>query len=267
MSRKMRYALVAAGGAVCALILMSIFRSPGGEESTSPDPESVSPAETSAAESVEPAESVLPAESTESFEESLEPGPAPALVGGWTINTGDTAVEADERAAKAFELAAAADQEHTYDPIALLATQVVAGTNYCFAARVTAAGPDALPEIRILYVYADLSGNAEIIGEDVIVGEVMPGSFEANAGDLTLEANEEVKAAWDKALEGLLGVDYEPVAYLAKQIVSGSNYLILCRTTVVHPDAVPEFSLVTIYQDLQGNAKFGESEPIEIGLP
>ena len=65
---------------------------------------------------------------------------------------------------------------------------------------------------------------------------------------------EEQKAIFDKAVEKLLGVNYEPVAYLASQVVAGMNHCFLCKATVVSPDAVPAFKLVYIYEDLEGNA-------------
>ena len=66
---------------------------------------------------------------------------------------------------------------------------------------------------------------------------------------------EEQKAVFDKAVEKLLGVSYEPVAYLGSQVVAGPNHCFLCKATVIYPDAKPTYALVYIYQDLQGNAE------------
>ncbi len=68
------------------------------------------------------------------------------------------------------------------------------------------------------------------------------------------KVTEEQKAVFDKAMEGLVGVGYEPVAYLASQLVAGTNHCFLCKATVVYPNAAPTYKLVFIYQDLQGNA-------------
>jgi len=81
------------------------------------------------------------------------------------------------------------------------------------------------------------------------------GGWEYNQGELSLDGNPDVKAAFDKALDGLVGCSYEPVALIGSQIVAGTNYCILCRTTPVVPDAKSSFSLVTIYEDLSGNAE------------
>lgn len=69
------------------------------------------------------------------------------------------------------------------------------------------------------------------------------------------EITEENRAVFEKAMEGLVGVNYEPIAYLGSQVVAGTNHCFLCKATVVYPDAVPTLSLVYIYEDLQGNAR------------
>ena len=64
---------------------------------------------------------------------------------------------------------------------------------------------------------------------------------------------DEVKAVFDKGMEGLVGVDYVPVALLGTQVVAGTNYAFLCQGTVVVPDAVPAWKIVFLYQDLEGS--------------
>lgn len=73
------------------------------------------------------------------------------------------------------------------------------------------------------------------------------------AADST-ELTEERLAVFDKAMTGLVGVDYEPTAYLGNQVVAGQNHCFLCKVTVVYPDAEPYFALVYIYEDLEGGA-------------
>ena len=50
----------------------------------------------------------------------------------------------------------------SYTPVALLSTQVVAGMNYCILCKITPVVPDAIPTWNLVYIYADLEGNAEI---------------------------------------------------------------------------------------------------------
>ena len=63
---------------------------------------------------------------------------------------------------------------------------------------------------------------------------------------------EERQQLFDKGMEGLLGVNYVPVAYLGSQVVAGTNHCFLCQGTVVAPDAQPQWKLVYLYQALDG---------------
>ena len=69
------------------------------------------------------------------------------------------------------------------------------------------------------------------------------------------EITEDLQAVFDKAMEKLMGVSYEPVAYLGSQVVAGLNHCFLCKATVIYPNAAPAYKLVYIYQDLEGNAE------------
>lgn len=80
----------------------------------------------------------------------------------------------------------------------------------------------------------------------------------------TPEITEEVQAAFDAATEELVGVMYEPVAYLGYQLVSGMNYSLLCRATAVVPDAVPYYVLIYLYADLQGNSTITSIRELDI---
>ena len=66
---------------------------------------------------------------------------------------------------------------------------------------------------------------------------------------------DEASAAFEKAMEGLTGVGYEPLACLATQLVSGTNYAVFCKAQVVYPDAKPYYAIVYVYENLQGNAE------------
>lgn len=60
------------------------------------------------------------------------------------------------------------------------------------------------------------------------------------------EVTEEVQAIFDKATEGLLGVSYVPVCVLG---VQGDTYCILCKATVIYPNAEPNNVLVYVNKD------------------
>jgi len=69
------------------------------------------------------------------------------------------------------------------------------------------------------------------------------------------EITDELRAIFEKALEGMLGANYSPVALISTQVVSGMNYCFLCDSTGVYPGAETKQVLVYIYEDLNGNAE------------
>lgn len=109
--------------------------------------------------------------------------------------------------------------------------------------------------VAILLVLTLLTGTA------CTVAEMMMGGWRV-AEDNTL--TDQRREVLDKALSGLLGVSYEPVAYLGSQVVAGSNHCYLCRATVVAPDAQPTLKLVYVYEDLQGNASIHHIADLDI---
>ena len=84
------------------------------------------------------------------------------MTGGWEIVPAEGAVLPDEAVA-ALEKALEKMDGASYVPVTLMATQIVAGTNYCILCQVTPVVPDAKPAWALVYVYADLEGNAEIM--------------------------------------------------------------------------------------------------------
>lgn len=86
------------------------------------------------------------------------------------------------------------------------------------------------------------------------VAEPMAGGWE-NVPHEAAELPADAQAAFDKALEGLVGAEYLPVALLSTQVVAGMNYCILCQIAPVVLDAATSWALVYIYADLEGNAE------------
>ena len=111
--------------------------------------------------------------------------------------------------------------------------------------------------ISILLVTLMLLSAACALAENTLDG----GWNVAEKTDLT----DENKALFDKALDGLVGVSYEPIAYLGYQVVAGLNHCYLCKATVVYPDAVPSLVLIYIYEDLEGNTEITNIADLDIG--
>ena len=58
-----------------------------------------------------------------------------------------------------------------------------------------------------------------------------------------IEMTQEVTDLFTHAMEGLVGVNYEPLGYLGEK---DGVYCILCRATVVYPGAKPYYALVYV---------------------
>lgn len=99
-----------------------------------------------------------------------------AMAGGWQdTESAEMTPEATAALNKALEDFTGSQLE----PIALLSTQVVAGINYCILCRVTPVVPNGQPHYALVYVYAELQGDARITE----MVDVKPGVFDEEVGD------------------------------------------------------------------------------------
>ena len=194
------------------------------------------------------------------------------LAGGWTPAEDYTVTE--ERQAifeKGMETLLGVD----YTPVAYLGSQVVAGTNHVFLVKGTVVVPNAPVSYALVYLYQDLQGDVTLMNiadlgivpqEDgtVAVPEagLMGGWSYAEAPEIT----EEIQARLDKALEGLVGASYVPVANLGEQVVAGLNRCLLCQVTPVVPDAQPHYALVYVYEKLDGGAELLQVIDLDVGF-
>ena len=69
---------------------------------------------------------------------------------------------------------------------------------------------------------------------------------------------DDFRKVFEKAVSELDGVEYTPVAYLASQVVAGTNHCVLCKATPVVPDAKTTYAIVYFYEDMEGNAEITE---------
>ena len=98
-----------------------------------------------------------------------------------------------------------------------------------------------------------LTKEAEEISETNESAPITGGWVINNDFDGTDDAN--AMSAFEKATEDLDGYRYDVAAVLGSQIVAGTNYLYLCRAEMVVPDAKPEYVILKVYEDLEGNAE------------
>ncbi|SEP89103.1 hypothetical protein SAMN02910369_00782 [Lachnospiraceae bacterium NE2001] len=75
----------------------------------------------------------------------------------------------------------------------------------------------------------------------------------------------ELSEIFDKGIENYTGNECTPVFYLGSQIVSGTNHAFLCKTKL-GDDQDEYWSIVYIYEDLEGNCTFIESSIIDLAL-
>ena len=203
----------------------------------------------------------------DSIELADDSGYTEFLAGGWEVNTGSTSISKNAAAKAAFKKATAELLGVSYQPIAVLGTQAVAGTKYAILCRATPVIPDAAPDITIMYIYENVDGTVDIDGFQTVISGGDKGGFKANTGKFTIKnkKNKAVYSTYKKVMKELVGVDYKPVLYLGKQTKSGSNYMILCRSQAVYPNAPYEWSLVTVSKSAKGKVKLGDVQTLELG--
>lgn len=211
-----------------------------------------------------------PASLTGSSKTEPEPENEP-IAGGWAATENE---EMTDELRAIFDKALDGLVGVSYTPIACLGTQVVAGTNYCFLTQATVVYPDAVPGYKLVFVYADLTGNAQIMNiADMPIIPNEDGTVSVPEDDLMggwayaaeYEITEEIKNALLKANEGLVGSDYVAIANLGTQVVAGTNRCILCRITPVVQNPVSHYALVYVYENLEGGAELLQTIDFDFG--
>ena len=155
--------------------------------------------------------------------------------GGWNVPEENVVVLNDDEAA-IFADAIEGLTGVGYEPIAVVATQVVAGTNRAFLCKGTLVTPEGGTGWYIVTIYTNLEGVSEIlsikeldcenplIAESDDTGDIVGGwTIVEPVGDVLPADAAEVYAS---ATEDL-GARYTPIALLGSQLESGTNYMVL----------------------------------------
>ena len=200
-----------------------------------------------------------------------EPAETGAVAGGWTP-AADYAVTEERKAV--FEKGLAELVGVDYEPLAYLGSQVVAGTNHVFLCKATVVYPGAAPKYVLVYLYQDLQGNVQLMnvadlgivpGEDGAITPPEEGLMGGWSYAEDAAVTDEMQARLNKALEGLAGASYAPVANLGSQVVAGLNRCLLCQVTPVVPNAQPHYALVYVYEKLDGGAELLQVIDLDVG--
>ena len=200
-------------------------------------------------------------ENSEAAEQTEANAPS---VGGWEAAKSNKVT--DEQM-KIFKEATGKLDGYFHSPSALLATQVVAGTNYAFLCESTIQSNSAAREMKITYIYVDPSGSASFLKDETLKLPGVDDKGEKTGGweyAESCEITDALKKVMEKATETLTGAVYEPVAYIGSQVVAGKNHAILCKCSPSVPDlnGATTYVLVYVYEDLQGNCEITETTDI-----
>ena len=196
------------------------------------------------------------------------PNTSNAIVGGWVtaeVARTELTEEEEENFKKAMEVVLG----ETYEPVCVLATQVVSGTNYAYLGRGTTVTAEPVSNFFIVKIYQDLEGNVklesiseinimEIATADGNAENVLGGWQLTDTGKPGTLGSEEAQSSFEKALSEIVGVTYNPIQLLASQIVSGTNYIALARGRVSDAEGTLGLYVITWYADLEGNSKVSD---------
>lgn len=176
-----------------------------------------------------------------------------AISGGW--GAVESPVVTDDLKAVVKKACDGLDGE-TYIPVVNVASQIVAGTNHLILCKTVPASADGSSVYALVTIYEDLEGNAEITAVakstmEAPVDGLMGGWTEPETPEVTPQA----KAAFDQAKKAFDTESFDPIALVATQLVSGTNYALLCESSPNARGSEANYNIYVVYEDLQGNAR------------
>ena len=148
----------------------------------------------------------------------------------WVVSMTSNSQMLEDNIVNAFNNA---NKDNKYKMVALLAKQVVAGTNYMFLCSEG-------NEYKVVVVYNDLQNNSSITkvsdldinkleqSNNDFNAEVLEGGWTVEIPGKPMELSEDVQRLFDSATEKLVGASYYPIVEIAHQKISTNNHLILC---------------------------------------
>ena len=225
------------------------------------------------------------AESNEAEKESSTPNPTESgatkekeqaennsdapLIGAYNTNLVSFSLKDNPDAMSAFEAAFRNGYNYThYEPIALLGTQVVSGTNYLYLCKSTWTDYQENVSFVLLQIYQDLSGKSEVMGSAILFpteesreeGE----DYIDNTGSYLPENIPAIQNAFKEAVPDNENVSYIPLAYIGKHTQEGKpeEYVIFAAKDPRGTDAKISYELFYIAKDKDGNAKLVKTEDV-----
>ena len=211
-----------------------------------------------------PTESGVTAEEKEKAQNNSD-----ALVGAYNTNLVSFSLKDNPDAMNAFEAAFPNGYNYThYEPIALLGTQVVSGTNYLYLCKSTWTDYQENVSFVLLQIYQDLSGKSEVMGSAILfpteesreVGE----DYIDNTGSYLPENIPAIQNAFKEAVPDDENAYYIPLAYIGKHSQEGKpeEDVIFAAKDPRGTDAKISYELFYITKDKNGKAKLVKTEDV-----
>lgn len=192
-----------------------------------------------------------------------------SLVGSYNTNLVSFSIKDNPDAMNAFEAAFPNGYNYThYEPIALLGTQVVSGTNYLYLCKSTWTDYQENVSFVLLQIYQDLSGKSQVMGSAILFpteesreeGE----DYIDNTGSYLPENIPAIQNAFKEAVPDDENVSYIPLAYIGKHTQEGKpeEDVIFAAKNPKGTDAKISYELFYIGKDKDGKAKLVKTEDV-----
>ena len=205
---------------------------------------------------------------TESEKEKAENN-SDSLVGAYNTNLVSFSIKDNPDAMNAFEAAFPNGYNYThYEPIALLGTQVVSGTNYLYLCKSTWTDYQENVSFVLLQIYQDLSGKSQVMGSAILFpteesrkeGE----DYIDNTGSYLPENIPAIQNAFKEAVSDDKNAYYIPLAYIGKHTQEGKpeEDVIFAAKDPRETDAKISYELFYITKDKDGKAKLVRTEDV-----
>ena len=215
---------------------------------------------------LKPSESGATAEEKEKAQNNTD---AP-LVGAYNTNLVSFSIKDNPDAMNAFEAAFPNGYNYThYEPIALLGTQVVSGTNYLYLCKSTWTDYQENVSFVLLQIYQDLSGKSQVVGSAILFpteesreeGE----DYIDNTGSYLPENIPAIQNAFKEAVPNNENVSYIPLAYIGKHTQEGKpeEDVIFTAKKSKGKNAKTSYVLLYIGSGNGGKAKLVKTEDVQ----
>ena len=192
-----------------------------------------------------------------------------SLVGAYNTNLVSFSIKDNPDAMNAFEAAFPNGYNYThYEPIALLGTQVVSGTNYLYLCKSTWTDYQENVSFVLLQIYQDLSGKSQVVGSAILFpteesreeGE----DYIDNTGSYLPENIPAIQNAFKEAVPDDENAYYIPLAYIGKHTQEGKpeEDVIFAAKDPRGTDTKISYELFYIAKDKDGKAKLVKTEDV-----